>query len=104
MLLWLVLHLCLGDTWNTINNVERRTGAAVPGVLLVWLSTVYVAKLYYDVVPAAGLIFGLTAVWITVAGALVADTWRINNEVEPEPLFPYKQKGRRSKTRFTFEY
>ena len=30
-ILVLMLHLSLGDTWNTINNVERRLGAAVPG-------------------------------------------------------------------------
>jgi len=103
VILWLVLHLCIGDTWNTINNVERRTGAAVPGVALVWLSTLFAAKQYYDVVPLAGMLLGLTAVWITVAGALVADTWRVNNEVEPEPLFPYKRPGYRSQTRLFFE-
>ncbi len=103
VLLWLVFHLALGDTWNTINNVERRTGAAVPGVALVWLSTLFAAKQFYDVSPLAGGLLGLTAVWLTVAGALVADTWRINNEVEPEPLYPYKREGTRSTTRFWFE-
>ena len=53
--------------------------------------------------PLAGGLLALTAVWITVAGALVADTWRINNERAPEPLFPYKRKGRVSQTRFWFE-
>ena len=43
MLLWLVFHLCVGDTWNTINNTERRTGAAVPGVACVWASVLYAA-------------------------------------------------------------
>ena len=103
VLLWLVFHLAVGDTWNTVNNVERRTGAAVPGVVLVWLSTLYAAKQFYDVSPMAGGLLGLTAVWITVAGALVADTWRINNEVSPEPLYPYKPPGTISITRFTFE-
>ena len=103
VLLWLVFHLCLGDTWNCVNNVERRTGAAVPGVTLVWLSTLYAAKQYYDIVPLAGILLGISAVWITVAGALVADTWRINNEIEPEPLYPYKSPGMRSITRLSFE-
>ena len=103
VLLWLVLHLCIGDTWNTVNNVERRTGAAVPGVTLVWLSTLFAAKQFYDVSPLAGELLAVTAVWITVAGALVADTWRINNAVNPEPLYPYKAKGMRSQTRFFFE-
>merc|ERR1719399_799222 len=75
VLLWLVLHLSIGDTWNTVNNVERRLGAAVPGVLLVWLSALYAARQYYEVAPMAGLLLGLTTVWIAVAGALVADTW-----------------------------
>jgi benzodiazapine receptor len=103
VLLWLVLHLAIGDTWNTINNVERRTGAAVPGVSVVWLSTIFAARQFYDVSPLAGQLLGLTAVWITVAGVLVADTWRINTEVAPEPLYPYKRQGRRSQTRFSFE-
>ena len=44
VLLWLVMHLCLGDTWNTMNNAEGRTGAAVPAVAVVWLSAVFAAK------------------------------------------------------------
>ena len=103
VLLWLVLHLAIGDTWNTVNNVEQRTGAAVPGVALVWLSALFAARQYYDVSPLAGGLLGLTAVWIAVAGALVADTWRINNAIEAEPLFPYKRPGMRSSTRFFFE-
>eukprot|EP00900_Chrysochromulina_parva_P001480 jgi/Chrpa1/11332/Chrysochromulina_OHIO_Genome00016952-RA len=103
VLLWLVLHLCIGDTWNTINNVEQRTGAAVPGVALVWLSALFAALQYYDVLPLAGQLLGGTALWITVAGALVTDTWRINNEVKPEPLYPYKRKGFKSRTRLLIE-
>jgi len=103
VILWLLIHLCIGDTWNTINNVERRTGAAVPGIALVWLSTLFAAKQYYDVVPLAGELLGLTAVWITIAGVLVADTWRVNNEVAAEPLYPYKKVGYRSETRLFFE-
>ena len=38
-----------------------------------------------------------------MAAALVADTWRINNEVEAEPLYPYKEKGTISATKFFFE-
>ena len=75
----------------------------MPGVLLVWASTLFAAKQCYDVSPLAGGLLGLTAVWITVAGALVADTWRLNNAVTPEPLYPYKKEGRKSQTRFVFE-
>eukprot|EP00316_Scyphosphaera_apsteinii_P008421 CAMPEP_0119307346 /NCGR_PEP_ID=MMETSP1333-20130426/7876_1 /TAXON_ID=418940 /ORGANISM="Scyphosphaera apsteinii, Strain RCC1455" /LENGTH=447 /DNA_ID=CAMNT_0007310877 /DNA_START=95 /DNA_END=1438 /DNA_ORIENTATION=+ len=103
VLIWLVLHLCLGDTWNTVNNVERRMGAAVVGVAIVWISTIFAAKQYYDVAPLAGVLLGLTALWIAVAGALVADIWRLNSVVEAEPLYPYKAKGMRSQTRLTIE-
>ena len=51
----------------------------------------------------AGTLLALTAVWIGAAGALVADTWRINNAVRAEPLYPWKLKGRSSQTRFWFE-
>ena len=103
VLLWLVLHLCIGDTWNTVNNVERRTGAAVPGVVLVWGSALFAAAQYYDAAPTAGLLLGATGLWITVAAALVVDTWRVNNARRPEPLYPYKEKGTNSQTRFFFE-
>lgn len=41
-----------------------------------------------------------TAPWNTVAGTLIADTWRINNEDGTEPLYPYKGDVA---TRFWFE-
>lgn len=31
----MVFHLSVGDTWNHINNVEKRLGVAVPVVFLV---------------------------------------------------------------------
>jgi translocator protein len=40
-LLALVFHLSIGDVWNTINNVERRYGTAVSGVVCVWLSNAH---------------------------------------------------------------
>lgn len=36
----MVLHLSVGDTWNHINNVEKRLGVAVPVVFLVVSQTV----------------------------------------------------------------
>lgn len=105
VLLCIMLHLSIGDTWNCVNNVERRLGAAVPGVACVWASVLFAATQYSAVSPLAGQLLGLTAVWITVAGLLVADTWRINSaeqggEWEGEPLFPYKGEVT---TRFWFE-
>lgn len=85
----LLLHLSIGDTWNTINNAERRLGAAVPGVFCVWLSVLNAARIYGDADPTAGACLAATAVWITVAGALIADTYRVNNADGDEPLYPY---------------
>lgn len=100
-ILALMLHLSIGDTWNTINNVERRLGAAVPGVLSVWLSVLFAVYCYNQALPTAGTILAPTAVWITVAAALVTDTWRINNEGGDEPLYPYKSPS--AQTSFWFE-
>mmetsp|Transcript_73907 Transcript_73907/g.135074 ORF Transcript_73907/g.135074 Transcript_73907/m.135074 type:complete len:330 (-) Transcript_73907:186-1175(-) len=100
-LLCLMLHLSIGDTWNTINNVERRVGAAVPGVACVWLSVLLATSQYFQSNALAGQLLAVTVAWITVAGTLVADTWRVNNEVTPEPLYPYKQDD--VTTRFFFE-
>jgi inorganic pyrophosphatase len=83
----LVLHLSCGDTWNTINNVERRTGAAVPGVLIVWASCLNAVIAHGSVSSVAGKALGVTLAWITVAAALVTDTWRLNGK---EALYPVK--------------
>lgn len=40
-LFWMMAHLSIGDTWNTINNVDNRLGSAFGGVLFVWGSVVY---------------------------------------------------------------
>ena len=78
-----------------------RRGTAVPGVACVWGSVLLAASQYAAVDSTAGTCLGLTAVWITVAATLIADTWRINNEDGAEPLYPYK--GGEATTRFFFE-
>lgn len=99
-ILVLMLHLSIGDTWNTVNNVERRLGAAVPGVLCVWASALLASYAYYQVEPFAGQLLLPTCLWLTVAAALVTDTWRVNNSSGTEPLFPYRSDATR--TRFWF--
>jgi tryptophan-rich sensory protein len=97
----LVLHLSVGDTWNTVNNVERRTGAAVPGVALVWAScaAAVLAHARLPGPPLAARALGVTLVWITVAAALVADTWRVNGR---EPLYPVKRAADQPQTQFAW--
>ena len=99
-ILALMLHLSIGDTWNTINNTERRLGAAVPGVFCVWLSVLNAARAYGEVDATAGNCLALTAVWITVAGLPIADTWRINNPDGDRPLYPFVGEA---ETAFSFE-
>ena len=103
VLLWLALHLCLEDTLRTAQAAEGRVGAAVPGSALVCLSALYAAKQYSDVAPAAGALLALAATWNAVAAAAAADTWRLNNAVRAEPLYPHKVAGMRSQTRLTIE-
>jgi benzodiazapine receptor len=79
-LLALMLHLSIGDVWNTINNVEKRYGVAVMGVLLVWLSKANAAYQFYQVHAMAGKLLGATLVWLTIAAALVTATWRLNTD------------------------
>jgi tryptophan-rich sensory protein len=83
-----VVHLAVGDTWNTIFTVERRLGAAVPVVILgPWLSAVVVTAIYWQTVPLAGMILSFSCVWLTVASALVFRIWQLNGS---EPLYPLK--------------
>lgn len=95
-ILSLALHLSIGDVWNTINNVERRFGVAVTGVLCVWLSKAHAAYQYRLVNPIAGTLLGATLIWLTIASALVTATWRLNPDPETgklEPLYPVTGKA-----------
>ncbi|MEH1964923.1 TspO/MBR family protein [Nostoc sp.] len=87
-LILFVVHLALGDTWNTIFTVERRLGAAVPVVILgPWLSAVVVTAIYWQTNPVAGMILSFSCVWLTVAAVLVFRIWQLNGS---EPLYPLK--------------
>lgn len=90
-----VVHLALGDTWNTIFTVEGRLGAAVPVVIMgPWLSAIVVTVLYGQTVSLAGLLLAPSVVWITVACVLVYSIWRLNG---CEPLYPMKREAVRTK-------
>lgn len=87
-LILFVIHLALGDTWNTIFTVERRLGAAVPVVILgPWLSAIVVTAVYWQTNPVAGMILSFSCIWLTVAAALVFRIWQLNGS---EPLYPLK--------------
>ncbi|MBE9067546.1 tryptophan-rich sensory protein [Leptolyngbya cf. ectocarpi LEGE 11479] len=81
-----MVHLALGDTWNTIFTVEGRLGAAVPAVLLGPLaSSVAVVAVYWQTVPLAGQLLVPMVVWLGVASALVISIWQLNGA---EPWYP----------------
>ena len=83
-----VVHLALGDTWNTIFTVERRLGAAVPVVILgPWFSALIVTFLYWQISLVAGMVLAPSCVWLTVAAYLVLSIWQLNGR---EPLYPLK--------------
>lgn len=84
-----VIHLALGDTWNTIFTVEGRLGAAVPAVLLGPLaSACVVAWSYGQAEPLAGWLLVPMVLWLAVASALVLSIWSLNGA---EPWYPLKQ-------------
>lgn len=81
-----MVHLALGDTWNTIFTVEGRLGAAVPVVLIGPLASSMVVVLsYWQVVPLAGQLLLPMVVWLCVASTLVISIWRLNGA---EPWYP----------------
>ncbi|MGH1394137.1 MAG: TspO/MBR family protein [Trichormus sp.] len=83
-----VVHLAVGDTWNTIFTVERRLGAAVPVVILgPWLSALVVTAVYWQTNALAGMVLSFSCIWLTVAAALVVRIWQLNGS---EPLYPLK--------------
>ena len=91
----MLAHLAVGDTWNSINNVERRLGVACVGVGFVLLSVVNVVVQYLRVDRTAGLLIAPSAVWISVATALVWTIWNINPRADGtrEPLAPTTAKA-----------
>ena len=98
-LLSLILHLSIGDVWNTINNVERRYGTSVLGILGVWISAACAAWQFSRVVPLAGKLLSLKLVWLTIASSLIVRTWQLNpdpSKGEKSPLLPTKGDGRRT--------
>jgi benzodiazapine receptor len=95
-LLALMLHLSIGDVWNTINNVERRYGTSVLGVSGVYASAAYAARRYHHVLPLAGKLLALKLIWLTVASALIVRTWQLNpnpSTGKPYSLLPKKGEG-----------
>lgn len=81
-----MMHLALGDTWNTVFTVEGRLGAAVPVVLVGPLaSAIVVTGSYWKVVPLAGQLLLPMVIWLSVASALVISIWQLNGA---EPLYP----------------
>jgi len=94
-ILTLMFHLSIGDTWNTINNVERRYGTSCVGVLCVWLSAAFAAYSYGQVEdPAlAGKLLSLPLIWLTIASSLIIRTWQLNpnpDTGQKELLLPTK--------------
>ena len=102
-LLCIMAHLSIGDTWNTINNVEQRLGTAVLGVQFVYMSVLYTTYQYYLTNPVAAYILAPSCVWLTVANALVFSIWRVNYERFNSPsLFPSVEEGPLSSWRLPF--
>jgi len=103
-LMSLMLHLSCGDIWNTINNTEKRYGTAVLGIGTVYVSALHAAWQYYQVDPLAGKLLGATAIWLTIAGTLIFEIWRLNpNENgEKESFLPTIVAGEETLTTFAW--
>lgn len=65
------------QTWNTIASVEDRTGAAVPGVLLVWLSVVNAVRRYHETLPLAGKVMAALVLVLVLVYVLVVFVWLV---------------------------
>ncbi|RZM81965.1 TspO/MBR family protein [Leptolyngbya iicbica] len=86
-----MIHLSLGDTWNTIFTVEGRLGHAVPVVIVgPLLSVIVVTVSYYLTLPLAGWIIAPSAAWLAIATVLCISLWRLNGV---EPLYPVVAKA-----------
>lgn len=91
-LLSMILHLSIGDTWNTITNVEKRLGVSAIGCVFVWMSVWNAIIRYYKTIPLAGKILSPSGVWISIATILTMSIWRMNKPVQP--AWPVKGDGK----------
>uniref|UniRef100_A0A7S1U214 Uncharacterized protein n=1 Tax=Phaeomonas parva TaxID=124430 RepID=A0A7S1U214_9STRA len=81
----LYAHLAIGDAWNNLYSVQKRLGAGA-GFVWVVLASVYVlVGVFANVLPAAGWVIAPSAVWLTIATALVTRIWQLNGK---EPRYP----------------
>ncbi len=86
-----IVHLSLGDTWNTIFTVEGRLGTAVPVVVLgPFLSAAVVTCSYFQTTPLAGWVILPSCVWLAIASVLCWKLWQLNGQ---EPLYPLALKA-----------
>jgi len=100
----LMLHLSVGNLWNTANNVEDRLGVSVVLIYALWLTKAFAAYQFYKVEPLAGKLLALTLTWLTAAAALLTRTWQINPDPVTggrEPLVPMRHP--RWATKFRWE-
>ena len=87
----LVLHLCVGDTWNCITNVERRLGVSAVGCFAVWGSVFRAVKAFgASSAPKAAYVLAPSLAWISVACVLTASIWNLNGR---PPVYPAEGDG-----------
>ena len=81
----LVLHLCIGDTWNCITNVERRLGVSAVGCFAVWGSVSGRQGARRVERPKAAYVLAPSFAWISVACVLTASIWNLNGRTAGLP-------------------
>ena len=90
-ILFLIAHLCIGDTWNCITNVERRLGVSAIGCFAVWGSVFRAVKAFgASAAPKAAYVLAPSLAWISVACVLTASIWNLNNR---PPIYPAEGDG-----------
>ena len=77
-LMALMLHLCIGNLWNTVNTIEQRLGVSVVVLWCLWWTKAFAAYQFYVVDHHAGILLACTLPWISAAVALQTRTWQLN--------------------------
>jgi len=100
----LLFHLTIGDILNSINNIEKRYGASVVGVGLVYISALHAVYQFSQVDELAGTLLGVTLIWLTIASSLIIQTWRLNVDKNgaKDSLLPMVNKNGESLTKFSW--
>ena len=84
MALW-ALQIALNTLWSPVFFGLKRIKAGMAVLMALWIAVAAAMVALWQVDPVAGALFVPYLVWVTIAGALNAEVWRLNIDEANKP-------------------